>query len=110
MDGFFVCKIMKLSDGSPTVDMAESVTEREPIAKDNEEKKAIHEPTGKPIERSKLGKQTKGKKRSAVEKSMPRKKSKADKVSVPPAGPKPKKSTRSAKMLKPRRVKPEKVV
>eukprot|EP00934_Nitzschia_sp_Nitz4_P007537 Nitzschia sp. Nitz4//scaffold178_size73299//16664//18722//NITZ4_005696-RA/size73299-snap-gene-0.131-mRNA-1//1//CDS//3329539113//7527//frame0 len=113
MDGFYVCKIQKLSD--------KILTEDENAPAEETEAAEVEETTTTPMEKKNKGngkkaKGKKGKKRSAEngkEESEPKKKPKNDKVSIPPTKPKPKKAkktSQSAKMTKPRRLKPEKMM
>ena len=105
MDGFYVCKIQKLSDKSKGED-------DQPKADAQEEANVENEVKDKQKERV-LSKVEGKKKRNARESDTPKnKKVKTDKISVPPAmkNKNAKLTKRSAKTAKPRRLKPEKMM
>lgn len=108
MDGFYVCKIQKLSDKIK----GESDEMNEKGAENTEKASSSAEGKGRDETRSK-SKNGHKKKRGAIEVDMPKKKAKTDKISVPP--PLPRNSVKkekkvSAKLSKPRRIKPEKMM
>jgi 25S rRNA (cytosine2870-C5)-methyltransferase len=114
MDGFFVAKIQKLSDGRPGLDKPaqgdeEAVENDEPV--EDEEKDLIDEEANKDARRVKkaaasskaMNKKRKRKGNDKVDAEKP-KKVKNPLVSVPPVKPKSKKpKTQNAKVSKPRR-------
>lgn len=116
MDGFYVCKIQKLSD--------KIKGENEPLEIDgSNEENAENEDkveggvVGKKKQKSKETGIIKkgGKKRSSKEEEMPKKKSKTEKLSIPPPNGKKAKTMMtkkkiSAKMTRPRRLKAEKMM
>ncbi len=112
MDGFFVCKIQKLSDKIKTEGGPSDVDVEEGPSGNAERLDA--DDKIKPLKKKIAGSGKKdNKKRSRPEAEFPtKKKAKSDKVSIPPtpASKSEKKSgkkTLSAKMTKPRRLNPE---
>ena len=112
MDGFFVCKIQKLSDNIPGKKKEGEGQGQEEVvfkdgAKSTDERDEDTKKGGK--KESKLGKQFK-RGRSTADDTTPTKKSKTDKLSVPPPkqNQKKKKKKLNAKMTKPRRQKIDK--
>ena len=117
MDGFFVCKLLKLDDnGKPTkTNKEEKEEEQEEEAEKQEEEQGQEQSAGEDATEKK---KTKKKKHNLSSKSKrkgdndkadraPRKKPKSDQLSIPPKAQTKKKKTRmNAKMTKPRRRKP----
>lgn len=116
MDGFYVCKIQKLSDKIKTEseesqggeEGSKSIENENPVD-DGAKSKAKEKVKVKSPSKFKMGKKSK---RSSKEEELPKKKKpKTEKVSVPP--PVSKSTTKkkvSAKMTKPRRMKAEKMM
>ena len=105
MDGFFVCKIQKLSDKVPgeTKPVEGEEAQEEEVDKKSESN-VVQD--AKPGKRDAKKSKKKGKKRrSADEEEKPTKKSKTEKISVPPPKQKQMKKKLNAKTSKPRRTK-----
>ena len=109
MDGFYVCKIKKLSDKKPGETNADDAETNKEIAN------ASGEEVGTKVENIKSpitprSNNKKGKKRG-IQEEDPKPKKNPKKISAPPPrGKTTKKKRLGAKMLKPRRIKPEKMV
>jgi 25S rRNA (cytosine2870-C5)-methyltransferase len=106
MDGFFVCRIEKLSDKRPGQDAANDEAEEDAVKADKEQQEE-KEKKGKGVKSTKQGDKTSvnGKKRKQPERNEP-KPNKNTPVSIPPKITKPKKQQTNAKITKPRRAKP----
>lgn len=105
LDGFYVCKIQKLSDKIPGEEKAreQGVAEEEPVKEETKTEKSVKQDEKK--NRSKK----RGKKRRNVsgddDANELKKKKKSDKMSLPPKKPQQKTKKLNAKMTKPRRQK-----
>lgn len=107
MDGFFVCRIEKLSDKRP----GQTTGKEGETAEDTVVEVEVDEEVGSDseIEKGKVKKPSinvKGKKRKKPEQQQDKKPTKNSAVAVPPKTSKPKKAKTNAKVTKPRRLKP----
>eukprot|EP00339_Tiarina_fusa_P022281 CAMPEP_0117062722 /NCGR_PEP_ID=MMETSP0472-20121206/43723_1 /TAXON_ID=693140 ORGANISM="Tiarina fusus, Strain LIS" /NCGR_SAMPLE_ID=MMETSP0472 /ASSEMBLY_ACC=CAM_ASM_000603 /LENGTH=676 /DNA_ID=CAMNT_0004782017 /DNA_START=64 /DNA_END=2094 /DNA_ORIENTATION=- len=106
LDGFYVCKIQKLSDKIPgqkkEIEGSEPSAKTEEVDEASKAKKEARQDSGK--KRQEVNKQKRGKKRKGTrDDSNISKKKKAEKVSLPPKQQKQKSKKLNAKMTKPRR-------
>ena len=109
MDGFYVCKIQKLSDKIPG--KTKNAETEEKVAEEVKEK--VTETSKEEMKKSKgpqKGRKDKkkGKKRSANEVTAEKSKG-GGKISIPPTQPKQKKKKLNAKMSKPRRLRVDQI-
>lgn len=113
MDGFYVCKIQKLSDKIKT-ENEDAQGGKEKLDKDTDFETIPKNEASKQKEKSADKRKPGKKKRSSMQDQSPRtKKPKTEKVSIPPPTNNKKQGKNkknSAKMTKPRRMRPEKVV
>ena len=114
MDGFFVCKIKKLSDkikGDNESSQVDGEVDNNSGNKTKLDGDLREKPKAKGTKIAEIKRREK--KRSAKSEEVPRKKSKIDKLSVPPPVIKKNNKTTkkvSAKVSQPRRLKPEKMM